>query len=239
MDGFTYNNIFETKGIEYIIIIGFLLAVIPFWLLLNKKTPVAAEIRKRIGVLTDSVLRIPMGIFYSRNHTWAYLEKSGSARIGLDDLLLHLTGNVDVTPVATGGKRVSRGDVLAEITSGERRLKVLSPVSGELLGINPALSGNPGLLNEDPYGRGWIASIRPEAWLSEVSSCYLAAEAVEWSKRELTRFRDFIASASARYSPEAVPVMLQDGGELCDKPLEGMPGEVWNDFEKDFMSLAG
>jgi hypothetical protein len=33
--------------------------------------------------------------------------------------------------------------------------------------------------------------------------------------------------------------MLQDGGELCDKPLEGMPGEVWNDFEKDFMSLAG
>ncbi|MCU0408677.1 MAG: glycine cleavage system protein H, partial [Bacteroidales bacterium] len=158
MDGFTYNNIFDTKGIEYIIIIGFLLAVIPFWLLLNRKAPLAAEIRKRIGVLTHSALRIPMGIFYSSNHTWTYLEKSGSARIGLDDLLLHLTGNVVVTPVAVGGTRIRRGDVIAEITSGDRRLKVLSPVSGELLRINPALSANPDLLNEDPFGSGWIAS---------------------------------------------------------------------------------
>ena len=87
MDAFTYKDIFETKGIEYIIIIAFLLLLIPFWILLNKSPKIKAEIQKAWDVLTANILRIPQGLFFSRNHTWAFMEKSGLAKVGLDDFL--------------------------------------------------------------------------------------------------------------------------------------------------------
>ena len=41
-----------------------------------------------------SILRIPLGLLFSKNHTWAHLEKSGVAEVGIDDFLLHITGDV-------------------------------------------------------------------------------------------------------------------------------------------------
>jgi glycine cleavage system H protein len=70
MDGFTYYNMFDTKGIEYLVVIAFLLLLIPFWLALNRRVNVKETVRKALGVLSANVLRIPQGVFYSKNHTW-------------------------------------------------------------------------------------------------------------------------------------------------------------------------
>lgn len=237
MEGFTYNNIFDTKGIEYIIIIFFLMLIIPFWLLITRKSTAAAKAPARLRALTPSLLRIPPGVFHGRNHVWAYLSKSGTARLGVDDLLLHITGEVSIAHLAEPGSLVRRGEAFAEITSGGRRLRLFSPVSGEVQGINRELLSDPAILGEDPYGKGWITAIKPSAWLSDISGCYLASDAVEWSKKELARLRDFVAAGYQKLSPGVVPLMLQDGGELMDHPLETMPGEIWEDFEKEFMKV--
>jgi glycine cleavage system H protein len=92
MNGFSYNNIFETKGIEYLIIIAFLVIIIPFWVIINRKSGSTKHIKKALGILSDNILRIPQGLFYSKNHTWAHLERSGNAKVGLDDFLIHITG---------------------------------------------------------------------------------------------------------------------------------------------------
>jgi glycine cleavage system H protein len=239
MDGFSYNNIFETKGIEYLIIIAFLIIIVPFWILINKRDAIAATIKKTVGILTSSVLKFPLGIYYSKNHTWTYIEKSGSAKIGIDDLLLHITGEVKLTPVISSGETVTRGDVIAEITQKDKHLRVVSPISGEILSINSALDEDPSLLNDDPYGSGWICSIKPSAWIAETSSCYIAEDAVAWSKRELGRLKDFLGEVAFGNSPEAAMVILQDGGELRDKPLSELPEEVWQKFEKSFLDIAG
>jgi glycine cleavage system H protein len=65
MEGFSYNNIFDTKGIEYLIIIGFLFLIIPFWILINKQAEVKMKFKKTIGILSDSILKIPRGLFYN------------------------------------------------------------------------------------------------------------------------------------------------------------------------------
>jgi len=238
MDGFTYNNIFETKGIEYLIIIAFLILIIPFWILINKRDAIGATIVKTIGILSSAVLKIPMGIYYSKNHTWTYMEKSGSAKVGLDDLLLHITGEVKINSMKRSGEAVKKGDVIAEILQKDKHLRVLSPISGEILTFNTDLHDNPGLLNNDPYGKGWVCNIKPSAWIAETSSCYLAEDAVAWSKRELGRLKDFLGEVSLRQTPGTAMVILQDGGELCDKPLSELPEEVWQKFEKSFLNLA-
>jgi glycine cleavage system H protein len=68
MDGFNYNNIFETKGIEYLIIIAFLILIVPFWIIINKQSAIKLQARKALGILSANILRIPKGLFYRRIH---------------------------------------------------------------------------------------------------------------------------------------------------------------------------
>lgn len=236
MEGFTYNNIFETKGIEYLIIIGFLLLIIPFWIFINNQNAVKAKIKKAFGILSESILRIPKGLFYSKNHTWAHLQKSGNAMVGLDDFLLHITGEVRFKNLKGQGDFIHKGEIMAEVMQDGKTLQITSPLSGEIIDLNSLLNENPGILNEDPYGEGWLYSIKPTAWIKDTSSYFLADEAVAWSKKELLRFRDFMAESMKKQSPETAMLILQDGGELCDRPLSELPEAVWQDFQKSFLN---
>jgi glycine cleavage system H protein len=236
MDGFTYHNIFQTKGIEYIIIIAFLIMLIPFWIIINKRAEIAQNVRKALGILTMDILKIPKGIFYSNNHTWTHLEKSGTAKVGLDDLLLHFTGEVKLRYLKNPDDIINKGDFLAEIDQKGKILRIFSPVSGKILHTNPLLDESPGVLNEDPYGRGWICIIEPSNWVEETKSYFLAEAAVKWSTKELERFKDFLSIATIKHSPEPSMIILQDGGELSDKALAVMPDEIWQDFQAEFLS---
>jgi len=52
----------------------------------------------------------------------------------------------------------------------------------------------------------------------------------------LERFKDFLAVSASGVMPQSVGVVLQDGGELMEKPLSSFPKEVWDDFQKNFLS---
>jgi glycine cleavage system H protein len=237
MDGFSYSDIFATKGLEYLIIIAFLALLIPFSIVLNKQVKITRQIQKALGILSAGILRIPQGLFYSRNHTWMYMEKSGAAKVGLDDLLLHMTGEVRFSHLKSPGEMINKGDLLTEIDQHGKVLQVLSPVSGKILDTNTLLNEDPGMMNEDPYGKGWIYKIKPTNWIAEAKSCYFAEEATNWSEKELDRFKDFLAVTMRTYSPDASMVILQDGGELSDHCLAAMPDETWKDFQKEFLNL--
>ena len=131
MDGFTYHNIFETKGIEYLAIIAFFALLVPFWLLLNKQVKLNRQIQKSLGILTANVLRIPQGLFYNRNHAWTFLEKTGIAKVGLDDLLLHITGVVKFLNLKQPGETIRKGDLVAELENRGRVLQIFSPICSE------------------------------------------------------------------------------------------------------------
>jgi len=237
MDGFSYSDIFATKGIEYLIIITFLVLLVPFWMILDKQVELKSKIQKALGFLSAGILNIPQGLFYSKNHTWMFMEKSGTAKVGLDDLLLHITGVVKFNHLKTPGEMISKGDLLTEIDQDGKLLRILSPVSGKIIAANVSISEIPGILNDDPYGKGWIYKIKPSNWIAEVKSCYFAEDATIWSSDELERFKDFLAVSMKNHSPEPSMVILQDGGELCDHSLSTLPNEIWRDFEAEFLNL--
>jgi len=237
MEGFSYSDIFATKGLEYIIIITFLVLLVPFWIILNRQVKMTSQIQKAIGNLSASILKIPQGLFYARNHTWMHLERSGATKVGLDDLLLHITGEVKFSQLKHPGDIIHRGDLLTEIDQNGKLLSIVSPVSGKILDTNPILLEHPGVLNEDPYGKGWIYKIKPSNWIAEAKSCFLAEEATNWSEKELVRFKDFLSVTLKDHSPDPSMVILQDGGELCDHSLSALSDEIWQDFQKEFLNL--
>lgn len=235
MEGFTYTNIFETKGVEYIAIIAFFLVLVPFWLFLNRPVKQSLERTKLKGFLTLDSIKVPMGIFFSKFHTWAHLESSGAAKVGLSHMLVRITGTVRFSNLRTQGEQIQKGDLLASIQKDGKILNVFAPISGEIRETNVLLLENPGLVSEDPYNSGWIYKIVPENWTADTHSYYLADKAKAWIESELNRFRDFLSSAMSERT--GLPaVALQDGGELTEQPLSGLPEEIWQSFQQEFLS---
>ncbi len=235
MEGFTYTNIFETKGIEYLVIISFFAILVPVWAFFSRKPKPAFKVQKANGFISASSFQIPQGIFFSKYHTWAHLEKDGEAKVGLDDMLLHLTGEVSLIHFKSPGEIVGKGELMARIHYNGNSLEVASPVSGEICSINTLLSKEPALVKDDPYHHGWIYSLRPLNWKADIDSCFLAEDATVWAKDELVRFKDFLAVSASKTMPEPSVMVMQDGGEIMEKALAHFPQEVWKEFQKKFL----
>ena len=235
MEAYTYSNLFDTKGIEYIIIIFFLLLLIPIWIVVSRKSEVVRQIRQKVSVLTAGILRIPQGLFFSRNHTWLYLEKSGQARIGIDDFLIRVVGKVQVSPLKSPGDKIKKGEVMAILEQNGKQLHVHSPVSGEMAEVNTVIAENGEMLISDPYNEGWLLSVKPDNWKSETSGLYLAEEASRWITNELQRMKDFLSVALAKHAGASPEIVFQEGGEIQANLLEELEAEIWNDFQKEFL----
>lgn len=232
MDAFSYTNIFQTKGIEYLIIIAFLILIVPFWQIITRPV-VRQKIKEVVGFLSEKILKIPRGLQYSKNHTWAHLNKSGDAVIGIDDLLNHLLGEVEVNPLKETGELVKKGEKIIELNQGDKKLDLVSPISGKLLSYNNLLKEEPSLINSEPYDNGWLAHIVPESWVQESSGFVTGEDAVSWENEEFLKFKDFMAQTTG----ENEKVILQEGGEIIDNPLSGFSQDVWSKFQKQFLNI--
>jgi len=235
MEAYTYSNIFDTKGIEYIIIIFFLFLIVPFWIIMNRRVNVTKQIQQTVSALTASILRIPQGLFYSTNHTWLYLEKSGHAKIGIDDFLFRVLGNIKIVPKILPGEIMRKGDVIAIIEQDGKQLHLNSPVTGKMLEFNSIITENENILPSDIYNEGWIFAVQPANWKRDILGYYFAEDATKWISTELQRMKDFLSVALSKNAANSPLVVYQEGGELQMNPLSGMAPEVWEDFQKEFL----
>lgn len=234
MEQFVYSNIFDTKGIEYIIVIFFFMLLIPFWYLLNRPMKVKKAVGDAIAALNLKSLRIPQGLLFNRNHTWSHLEKSGVASVGMDDLLLHLTGGVELSYLKERQEKVKRGEAIAMITQEGKELVITSPISGEIDGVHSSLEDHSENISDDPYS-SWLYKIKPEKWKEETGDAMLADRASEWTSKELERFKDYMA----QFVGEKAEIVLQEGGEMTAFPLREMDQKIWTGFQEKFLGMEG
>ena len=233
MDGFTFHDIYQTKGIEYLVIIAFLIVLIPFWLIINRKVQIGEKLRSALSALSLGSIRIPEGVFFGNNHTWAFLEKSGRAQVGIDDMLIHITGSVSIKPLRLPGDKLNKGEPMAEISQDGKVLKVFAPISGEVMAVNEQEAFDD--TSSDPYSENWIYRLNPADWKTETAGFFLGREARLWFSSELERFKDFIARSMVKNAPDNTMLVLQEGGEVADHALEAMNARVWDDFQKEFL----
>jgi glycine cleavage system H protein len=102
----------------------------------------------------------PTDLKYSKEHEWVRPEQGGEAVVGITDYAQEQLGDVVYVLLPSEGEQLEQGKKLGEVESVKSVSDIFSPVSGEVIAVNEALSDQPELVNEDPYGKGWIARLR-------------------------------------------------------------------------------
>lgn len=185
-------------------------------------------------MLDSQRIVIPKGLYFDKTHTWTYMDKYGSVRMGINDFLQHITGPITGVNLKNVGDIVKKGELLLSITQEGKKLNIYSPVSGKIRAYNNELMKDTSLINTSPYSEGWVYDIEPEKWLKEAKLMFMAEKANEWLKNEFVRFKDFIAIIQAG-KVEFANVALQDGGEIKDNVLSELGPEVWEEFQTNFI----
>ncbi|HRI56196.1 MAG TPA: glycine cleavage system protein H [Anaerolineae bacterium] len=111
------------------------------------------------------IFRVKVDNLYNDNGIWADMnEASGIARLGLSDFTQQSSGDVAFVSLPDPGQSVVAGKELATVETIKVDLEVQAPFDGEIVAVNEALEDAPELINQDPYGRGWLVEIRPAQW---------------------------------------------------------------------------
>lgn len=199
--------------------------------------PVAANpVLKPVGgIFDENSVEVPRGLYYDRTHTWAFMEKDGSVRVGIDDFLQHVTGTITRLEMKKPGEKINKGELLVSLIQRGKTLKIYSPVSGTILESNKSLQSNSTLLNSSPYANGWVYTVEPSNWPAEQRFLQVADKYVRWIYGEFSRLKDFLAISLDADKLKYSRVVLQDGGALRDNILEEFGPEVWEDFQTDFL----
>ena len=100
-------------------------------------------------------------LLYSKDHEWVRSE-GGEVVVGVTDYAQHELGDVVFVDLPVIGKELKKGDPAANIESVKAVSDVYAPVSGKITAVNERLSPAPELVNQDPFGEGWIFKISME-----------------------------------------------------------------------------
>ncbi len=134
----------------------------------------------------------PEDLYYDKNHMWVKVE-NGKVRIGYNDWAQEAAGKLVNLNTRRVGRSVKAGKTLGTVESGKWVGPLRAPVSGKIVEINQDVMKRPALINEDPYGGGWIAIIEAEDLDTDINDLIKGSdkEALEtWLKEEKARHLD-------------------------------------------------
>lgn len=104
---------------------------------------------------------VPQDLRYTRSHEWVRSRADGTLEIGITDHAQHALGDLVFVEVPEAGRAVGAGDACAVVESVKAASDVYAPLAGEVIEGNAALAETPELINEDPYGAGWMMRLKP------------------------------------------------------------------------------
>lgn len=103
-------------------------------------------------------MNFPNELKYTADHEWVRINGS-EAVIGITDFAQSELGEIVYVDVDTVGETIDRNEVFGSIEAVKTVSDLMMPLTGEILEVNEELEDNPELVNEDPYGKGWIIKV--------------------------------------------------------------------------------
>jgi len=103
----------------------------------------------------------PKDRFYTKTHEWA-LPEGDEVVVGITDYAQEQLGDVVYVELPQVGRKVAAQEAVAVVESVKTASDIYAPVAGVVVAVNEALASTPELINQDPYGEGWIFKLKPD-----------------------------------------------------------------------------
>lgn len=222
-------DLFATKSLEYVLILGFLAALIVFWQLLNRRAP-SAVTPLPAGPHASSKsgwFQVALERLYHPGHAWAKPDADGLVTVGVDDFAQKLVGAPTAIELPRVGERLHQGGAASRLSVGEKSVELVAPLAGEVVARNEAVLAEPGRVNRDPYGEGWLYKLRPAQFDADAEHLLANESAARWADSLEERLRQ-------RMSP-SFGLLLQDGGVPVSGLARVLAGERWDEFAREFL----
>jgi glycine cleavage system H protein len=104
-------------------------------------------------------MNFPDNLRYTKDHEWIRLE-GDEAIVGITDFAQHELGDIVYVEIETIGQQLNAGDVFGTVEAVKTVSDLYLPINGTVTEVNPKLNSNPELVNNDPYGEGWMAKVK-------------------------------------------------------------------------------
>ena len=129
---------------------------------------------------------IAEGVYYSKDYMWIRVE-AGKVRIGVTDFVQKKLGEIGYVEFEGARKlikQIKQTRPFGALESAKGVFDLIAPVSGVVQQINEQAQSKPGLINKDPYGKGWILIISPTNLEKELTELMIFDQAMNWYKKE-------------------------------------------------------
>jgi glycine cleavage system H protein len=103
-------------------------------------------------------MNFPENLHYTKDHEWISLE-GNVATIGITDFAQHELGDIVYIDISAKGKTLAAEEIFGSVEAVKTVSDLFLPVAGTITEVNPALDGQPELVNNDPYGQGWMVKM--------------------------------------------------------------------------------
>ncbi len=130
---------------------------------------------------------LPDELFYHKEHMW--VKKEGdTVRVGLSDFSQKLAGELSFIELPEAESEAEADEVVGSYETGKWMGKIYAPIEGEILEVNEELEDDPALINTDPYGKGWIFTMKP-ADASQIEGLIHGDAVADWIKAEAEKHK--------------------------------------------------
>jgi len=222
-------DLFATKSIEYVLVLGFLATLIVFWRLM-RRAPAMVPTRLPAGPHAST----PSGWFqlaleraYHPGHGWARRDADGRVTVGADDFAQKLVGRPDEIELPAPGTRIAQGQPLSRLKVKGKSIDLLAPVGGEVVSCNERVRSNPELFNRDPYGDGWLVQLQPDRAEADAGGLLSGEAAEAWMGSMEATLRKRMSTS--------LGLLMQDGGIPVSGLARTLAGEEWDELSREFL----
>src|SRR5579871_2092103 len=194
------------------------------------KQPVVSSVLREVPARPIPAMvagfQVPENVRYHAGHTWALNESSELVRVGMDDFASKLIGKIESISLPQRGRWVRQGQKIWTIFRDGKSVDMVSPIEGTISDVNEAVAKDPELARKDPYGEGWLVTVKAPDSKINFRNLLGGTLARLWTESAALQLRNKM--------PAMAGALAQDGGVAVDDLTAHMPDADWAAITKEF-----
>jgi glycine cleavage system H protein len=222
------GDIYATKGIEYLIVIAYLLlmAGVVGALAWRRRAARAASRERRRAAQAAPWFSPVDGYSFHPGHSWVARKDGSVVTVGLDAFTATLVGEPDGFELPAAGSGLRQGGPGWTVRAAGHVLPMLSPVEGDVVAVNPAVLTSPRLAADDPYGQGWLLKVRTHDGRAGLRNLLSGELASLWLQHAAERL--------CRLPAGELGVVMPDGGTPVRGWARALEQTEWELLAREF-----